>query len=145
MASSKADRRAAEPAAEWYAREVLGCIHTVRAIRTKFQRQDLFGADVIGKRSNGSWVAIQVTAAENESSIRSRRRKLDRLPWSSEDTVLMLQLVSLPHPANKSRKQKWFRIHRFDPVRLVWTTEREAHLIEPLWLQKTWASAHKED
>lgn len=145
MASTKADRRRAEPAAEWYAREVLDCLHVCRAIRTEFQRQDLFGCDVLGMTLRG-WVGIQVTAAENDRHIRLRRRRLETFPWHAGDVVLVLQWRSEPDPANKRKKKKWFRVHRYHHQQMerTWTVDDEAISIPAHWLASTWANAHKE-
>ena len=109
----KTKRREAERAAEWYAHEIEGCTHTIRAVRTKWQWQDLFGCDVLGKRPDGSCVWIQVTAGGAEAA-RRRRRKLEQYPWSVEDTVLFLQLVHTEDPDNARRKLWWFRIWRYE-------------------------------
>lgn len=88
---SKADPKNAERAAEHFAVKVLGCVKTVRAIQTQFQRQDLFASDVVGKKETGEHVYLQVTTGQYEA-IRQRRKKLEKIPWHSTDTVAVLQL-----------------------------------------------------
>ena len=90
--NAKSKRPEAERAGEHYLREVEGCVATVRAVRTMYQRQDLFASDIVGKQPDGSHVYAQVTAGQSEA-VRTRRRKLDAIPWHESDTVLLLQLV----------------------------------------------------
>ena len=109
----------AERAAEWVAVECLGCIGEgpaapVRAVRTKFQHQDLWGADVMAMKPDGSKVYIQVTCG-GQKAVQHRRRKLEH-PWQDTDTVLLLQMVERLDPANATRKERFFRVHI-----LAWT------------------------
>ena len=115
----KTKRADAERAAEWYAHEVMECEITRRACRTKWQSVDMFCADVVGKRSDGSHVYIQATAGQSEA-VRTRRRKLENIPWHFTDTVLLLQLVHTIDPGNARRKLWWFRVHRLDTYNIVW-------------------------
>lgn len=93
-----------ELAAEHYAYEVLGCVRTVRAVATKFQRQDLFASDVLGRKPDGTLCAIQVTAGQ-ASAVSARKRKLEREVWHSSDIVLLLQLY---WEKGKGNKKDWF-------------------------------------
>lgn len=135
---SKQRHKAAERAAEWFAREKMDCITTVRAVATQWQRQDLFAADCIGKRSDGSFVAIQVTAGDS-SNASPRRRKLERVPWSITDTVLLLQLTSTPNPANRRKISWWFRVHSYREQggQREWIVWDEAVPVPSQWL-KAW-------
>ena len=110
--NAKSKRADAERAAEWYAHEIEGCIHTIRAVRTKWQYQDLFGCDVLGKKPDGTYAWIQVTAGGAEAA-RRRRRKLEGYPWCSADMVLLLQLVSTEDPSNARKKRWWFRVYEY--------------------------------
>lgn len=100
----KNKRREAEVAAEHYACEILGCIRTVRAVSTIYQRQDMFSSDVLGKRPDGSLVAIQVTAGQSQA-VTARKRKLEKEIWHTNDTVQLLQLY---WEQGKSNRKNWF-------------------------------------
>lgn len=89
---SKADPKNAERAAEHFAVKVLGCIKTVRAIQTQFQRQDMFGSDVIGKLADGACRYIQVTTG-GKSAVQQRKKKMESYPWHSSDRVYVLQMM----------------------------------------------------
>ena len=129
-------RPKAERAGEWYLREVCGCVATRRALRTKFARVDFFASDIIGKLPNGACVYAQVTAGGNEA-LRTRRRKLEAVPWHESEAVLVLQLVSTPDPVNATRKLYWFRVHRYDQSRGEWSLDREAAPVNRDWF-KAW-------
>jgi hypothetical protein len=138
----KTKRREAEVAAEHYAYEVMGCIRTVRAVRTQWQRQDMFSSDVLGKRSDGSLVALQVTAGGNEA-VSSRRRKLEKEIWYGSDTVQLLQLVSTENPGKGVRKLWFFRVHIYDYDDYIdelssrtWTTIPDAVPVPKEWFKK---------
>ena len=127
---AKKHRADAERAAEHYLHEHYGCTHTVRAVRTQWQRQDLFASDVIGKGGDGDMVFAQVTCGREEA-VRTRRRKLEAIPWHPDDRVLVLQLVERPNPANARRKDFYFRVHKY--------MHRHDHcststIIKPLWV-----------
>ena len=99
----------AERAAEWWLHS-LGCVRTVRAVRTRYQRQDLFACDVLGLHAEGRWIGVQVTTGGN-TSVRPRRRKLEALPWSIDDDVYLCELRVSPDPANRRRQVYHFRVH----------------------------------
>lgn len=130
----KSKRPESEKATEWYLHEVCECVQTCRAIRTKWQRQDLFASDVIGKRLDGMMVFAQATAGSNEA-VRTRRRKLEDIPWSSFDIVLLLQLVHTENPANARSKLWFFRVHRLDTVNLIWHVDEEAFPVPKTWFK----------
>lgn len=132
MPVAKSKRAPAERAAEHYLRDVIGCVVTIRAVRTQWQRTDIFASDVVGKLSDGSHVYAQVTAGQAEA-VRTRRRKLDAIPWHLSDRVILLQLVETKDPANKRRKWFHFRIHRLTPD--GWKVDAEAVRVPVEWFR----------
>ena len=108
----KSKYREAEVAAEHYAYEVLGCVRTVRAVRTKYQRQDMFASDVLGRRADGTLCAIQVTAGL-DPAVSARKRKLEKEIWHEADTVLLLQLYWEQNPTKKRGKLWYFKIWEY--------------------------------
>ena len=88
---SKADPKNAERAAEHFAVKILGCVKTVRAIQTQFQRQDMFGSDVIGKNKYGTSHYVQVTTG-GKSAVQQRKKKLEKYPWHYSDHVYVIQM-----------------------------------------------------
>ena len=146
--NAKSKRPEAERAGEHYARAIEGCVATVRAVRTKWQRQDLFASDIVGKRKDGTHVYAQVTAGQSEA-VRTRRRKLDAIPWHESDTVLLLQLVQTDNPANARGKLWFFRVHKYcAPHRYSedgprqWGVEDEACQVPKDWF-KSYKETHK--
>lgn len=133
---AKSRRPEAERAGEWYLCRVCGCLPAmiIRAIRTKFQHQDLWGADVMGRTTQGRCWYAQVTAGGNEA-VRVRRRKLEAIPWNQFDHVLLLQLVENPDPANARRKQFYFRVHRYDNAG-EWEVDENAWPVPREWFTK---------
>lgn len=101
-----------ERACEWYVHEVLNCVVSCRAVRTQWQRQDMFASDVIGKKADGSCVYVQATAGQY-SAVTARRRKLEKIPWCETDIVQVVQLVQTEDPANSRRKLFFFRVHEY--------------------------------
>ena len=69
-----------ERACEWYCHEILNCVVSSRAVRTQWQKQDMFASDVIGKKDDGTMVFIQATAGQY-SAVSTRRKKLEKIPW----------------------------------------------------------------
>jgi len=110
--NAKTKRSEAEKAGEHYCREKLGCILTRRPVRTQWQSIDFFAADIVGKRNDGSHVYVQVTAGQS-SAVSERRKKLERIPWHTTDTVQLVQLVQTPDPANARRTKYYFRVHEY--------------------------------
>jgi len=138
MAGTKQDRARAERAAEHFAYERLGAVSSVRAVRTQWQRQDLFGADVLGLTVSGALIAVQATAGQ-DSAVTSRRRKLEAFPWPANATVLVVQLRATPDPANRRRLLHNFRVHQWDGN--SWSVWDEAPLVPREWFK---ALAHSE-
>lgn len=130
---AKAKRADAERAAEWYLRERCACVITRRAVRTQWHKVDFWAADVVGKRKDGSHVYAQATAGGSEA-LRQRRRKLEKIPWHVSDMVLVLQLTSTEDPANRRRKQWWFRVHLYNHGNKVWQSV-VAHEVERGWFR----------
>jgi len=91
MLMSKADRRFAELAAEWMLAEYYGCVHTRRALRTKFAKVDFFASDVMGMKPDGLKYFVQATAG-GDSAVSQRRKKLEKYSWDESDTVLVAVL-----------------------------------------------------
>ena len=135
--NSKQKRGDAERAARWYAHTVQKCVLTIKAIRSKWQSQDMFGADIVGKRADGTYFYAQVTAGKHQA-VTARRRKLEKIPWHKEvDTVELLQLIQTEDPANARRKLWFFRIHWYDTNDHSWHTKDEAFPIPKEWF-KAW-------
>jgi len=139
---AKTHRKDAERAAEHYLHEVMGCTHTVRAVNTQWQRQDLFASDVVGKRPGGGTVYAQVTCGRDEA-VRSRRRKLEAIPWGPHDMVLVLQMVSRGNPANARKTDFFFRVHRYRHwEKREWLVDAEAVSVPRAWF-KAWKQEAK--
>lgn len=137
-ASTKRDRVRAEIAAEHFARS-LGAVATVRAVRTQWQRQDLFGADVLGLTADGPTgegmlIAIQATAGQ-DSAVTARRRKLEVFPWPARALVLVAQLRSYPDPASRQRLSYAFRVHEWDGR--TWSVWGDAEPVPRSWFKAT--------
>lgn len=81
-------------------------------MRTRFQRQDIFGADVVGRHSLGV-IYAQVTTG-GSSAVSARKKKLKTINWFHEfEEVLMLQVLT----KKVGRKNvSEFRIWELDPV-----------------------------
>lgn len=82
------------PKAEIAALNILkdwGCTHFVKAIKTKFQSVDMFACDIMAK-SKGSTFFVQVTTGGYEA-VRTRKKKLETIPWLESDVVYVFQLV----------------------------------------------------
>lgn len=140
--NAKEKRGDAERAAEHYAVHIHNCVITQRAVRTKWQAVDFFGADVVGKKADGVHVYIQATAGQY-SSVTKRRRKLEVVPWHTTDIVELIQLIQTIDPANARRKLWFFRVHRYSVVvtkgfRTWYTTEKAVPI------PKEWFRAYKE-
>ena len=134
---AKSRRPEAERAAENYLFHVCGCdpAQIVRAVRTKWQREDLWACDVIGRDIDGRCYYAQATAGQTEA-VRTRRRKIERISWNLYDTVMVLQLVESPDPANHRRKQWWFRVHRYDHKMEIWSVDPDAAPVPTEWFKK---------
>lgn len=130
-ASTKRDRQRAEIAAEHFARS-LGAVSTVRAVRTQWQRQDLFGADVLGLTKKGALIAIQATAGQ-DSAVTARRRKLEAFTWPRDSLVLVAQLRSWPDPANRRRLSYGFRVHEWGGT--TWDVWGDVEMVPRSWFK----------
>lgn len=141
MKNAKTKRAEAEKAAVWYAREVVGCVLTRRAVRAQFQSVDFFAADIVGKMPDGSHVYIQATAGQRQA-VTSRRRKLEAVPWHPTDLVRLVQLVQTEDPANARRKKWFFRVHEYvwNGRDRTWVTHDEAVSVPRAWF-KAWKEA----
>ena len=138
---AKSRRPDAERAAEHWLHHVCGCRpeHIRRAVRTQFQSVDFFASDVMGKTPEGINHFAQVTAGQNEA-VRTRRRKLEKIPWNEHEHVYVLQLVEMPDPARLSRKNFFFRVHRYghwsEDKGREWAIDYEAHPVPKEWFKK---------
>lgn len=109
---SKSKRPEAERASEWVLRHEFHCLHTRRALRTKFAKVDFFGCDTIGVLANGEKLWVQVTAGAAQA-VSQRRKKLEAYPWHASDRVMVWQLVSTEHPV-RARVLLWhFRVWEY--------------------------------
>lgn len=90
--TAKDDWAKAERAAEHWLR-YCGCVAIRRAVRTRFQKIDFFGCDIMGRSKTGATAWVQVTCGES-ADVAHRRRKLEALPWLKNDNVLILQMKS---------------------------------------------------
>lgn len=134
---AKTHRKNAERAAEHVLHEIYDCTHTVRAVATQYQRQDMFACDVIGLTVNCRYY-VQVTCGKTEA-IRTRRRKLEDKPWiAGVDCVMVWQFVETPDPVRASRKLYFFRVHIFDVAGRSWAVEDK-----PIELKRDWFKARK--
>lgn len=88
---AKSKRGDAERACEWWLATEFSCVYTIRALVSRYQRQDLFNCDVIGKDSSGEMFFAQVTTG-NPDKVRARKRKLEKIPWQVTDLVFVLQM-----------------------------------------------------
>lgn len=139
---AKSRRPDAERAAEHWMHHVCGCRpeHIRRAVRTQFQSVDFFASDVMGKTLDGTNHFAQVTAGQNEA-VRVRRRKLEKIPWNTHERVYVLQLVEMPDPARLSRKNFFFRVHRYEHLlpestSREWSIDYQAYPVPKEWFKK---------
>lgn len=107
--TSRSRQREAECAAEHFLRVHLGCVNTVRAMKSRFQRQDLWACDCIGRvKGCGRVIGIQVTCGDHRN-VGHRRRKLERVEWSENDRVLLGEFRT----ERGKRFRYWFRMHEY--------------------------------
>ena len=133
----KSRRSDAERAGEHYLYNHYGCFpeQIIRAVRTMYQRQDLWASDVMGRDSNGKCYFAQVTAGQDEA-VRVRRRKLEKINWNTFDHVMLLQVVETIDPANARKKLFFFRVHNYDHGNNVWSVEDTAEPVPRAWFKK---------
>ena len=110
--TNKLKSRQAEVAAEHWLRESMGCVAIRRAVRTKWQAVDFFGADLVGVLDTGAKIYVQVTTG-GHSAMSTRRAKLGAFPWHASETVLLLNLVATASAAKGRRTEYWFRIEEY--------------------------------
>lgn len=141
--NTKVLRRQAEVAAEHFLHERMECLHVRRAIRTKWQKVDFFGADLVGVLVTGAKVYCQVTTG-GASAMSSRRAKLQEYSWHDSETVLLLNLVATASPGKGRRIKYWFRVEELsrenggmwgEDVRL-WEDWEEAYEVPREWFKK---------
>jgi len=134
---AKSKRSEAERATEHYFYNVFNIeiFQIRRAVRTKWQAVDFWGCDVMGRDHVGCCYYAQVTTGQTQA-VRIRRRKLEKIYWNSFDTVMVLQMVEQPDPANNRKKQFYFRIHEYDYLNKTWNVKSEAFPIPKAWFQK---------
>lgn len=131
---SKADPKNAERAAEHFAVKVLGCVKTVRAIQTQFQRQDMFGSDVIGKNKYGTSHYVQVTSG-GKSAVQQRKKKMEQYPWHNSDRVYVIQMQKSKH-TNKLIYE--FEVNELWPNQIsgrAWLIWPDKTLIDKSWFK----------
>ncbi len=97
----------------------------------------MFGCDVLGKRLDGTLVALQVTAGVSQA-VTARKRKLEQELWQESDMVQLLQLVSTENPGKGARKLWFFRVYEYehynDPP--GWVFKEEVVSVPRLWFKK---------
>lgn len=118
--TSRNRQRQVECAAEHFLRVHLACVNTVRAMKTRFQRQDLLACDVLGKQlGTGRLIGIQVTCGDS-ANVAQRRRKMEAVAWSDNDSVLLGEFRT----ERGKRSRHWFRMHEYkDGEWSVWGHE----------------------
>lgn len=122
--------RDAEKAAQHYIAG-LGYIHQRKAIKTMYQSVDFFGSDIVAKNEKGDTLYVQVTTGAYEA-LRHRKRKLEKIPWNSNDKVWILQMQR----AKDGRSYKyWFVKHNLNKNK-VWEIIDNNILIHREWFSK---------
>lgn len=102
---------------------------TRRAIRTKWQKIDFFGADVIAKVpgneqvSAGTTYYAQVTMSKDIAGISKRKRKLEQQYWSPYDRPRVLRLIQ--KKGDNNRNEYFFRVYAFSPTQRTWHLQKE--------------------
>jgi hypothetical protein len=139
---AKSKRPEAERAAEHACIEAMGCLHTRRALRTKFAKVDFFGCDVIGVKPNGERVWVQVTAGQT-AAVLTRRKKLQAYPWHTSDIVQVWQLVERDDITNPRRKEWFFRVWDYGFDGPMDYCERVWEDGAPIPIKREWFKARK--
>lgn len=113
------DSREAEVACEsyWIGQ---GAVETRRPVRTKWQKVDFLGADVLAVMPDGHKTWSQVTTSKNAGHIRERRRKLEETPWAPTDRVFVFEVEERRNVPYPQRIDRFFRVHEYhhDRVRI---------------------------
>ena len=132
MLMSKQDRRWAELAAEWMVADVFNCIHTRRALKTKFAKVDFWASDVMGMNKFGEKYFIQVTAGQ-DSAVSQRRKKLEKYSWHELDTVMVAAL----RKEKVGRSYKYhFILHEYNATTKVWENNKSQITVPREWFKK---------
>lgn len=129
--TSRARQKDAERATEHWLRQRFGCVNTVRAVNTKFQRQDLFAADCLGLDPSGRLIAAQVTCGKSQA-VRARRRKMEAVAWSKDHRVFVLELRSAQYGRGK---RFWFRVHELWCCSRKWVVWKEDVDVSQAWFR----------
>ena len=136
---AKTKRNEAERAAEWALIDQYYCTHTVRAIKSKFQRQDLFASDVIGKDKNGEMVFCQVTTGKKEA-VRQRKKKMEAIQWQETDIILLFQMDF----EQKEKSKEWFfKVFEYILIGYGLSWKREWTDRPTIHIEKEWFKAYK--
>lgn len=119
--ATRQDAGRAERAAEHFAKKKLACVETRRVCKTRFNKVDFFGADIVGKQIDGSHVYIQVTSGQG-SAVSARKRKLEPHIWHSSDRVYLLRMVK--YKIEEKRLVYEFHIYEYihHTAPITWTT-----------------------
>ena len=133
---AKSHRNEAENAAVWLAYEKLKAVKHVKAIRSQWQRIDIFASDVIMKEKNGRVTYIQVTTGQN-SAVNTRKKKMEDIPWTKDETVLLIQMKERKDPINERRKEFIFKIweYKLNNNKRNWKVWPEAIIIPREWFK----------
>lgn len=124
--------REAEVAAENYFKSK-GYV-TRRALRTKFNKVDFFGSDIIAMNSKEK-VFCQVTMMKKGASV--KRKKLEEYAdyWLRTDRVFVFELRTIPNPVNRAVHDHFFRVHEFNKQKGDWTIWDEAIPVPRSWFK----------
>lgn len=106
------NKREAEVATENYWKSK-GAVKTRRPVRTKWQKVDFLGADVLAVMRDGSKSWTQTTTSQRPEHVRERRRALEETPWASTDRVYVFEVEERPGVVNKRKVDRYFRVHEY--------------------------------
>jgi len=137
--NAKSRRKDAEKAAVWFAYKNFNAVAHVKSIQTKWQRVDIFGADVASKDSTGAVTYIQVTAGQ-DSALNARKHKLEKYPWHSTDRVILAQLKQRNEIVNARKKEWFFKIweYKLKNGQRIWELWSN-----PILIPREWFSSFK--
>jgi len=128
---TKQDQANAEKAAQWLLAS-WGYTQQRKAVRTKYQKVDFFGADIMAMDDyRGYKIFCQVTTGGYEA-IRQRKRKLEQYIFSEHDDVFIFVMKK----EKKGRSfEYWFEINYFDMSGDDWY-ERPPEPIKREWFTR---------
>lgn len=109
------DPREWEVAAEWFAYEHLDAIETRRPVKTKFAKQDFFGADVMARLVDGGLAWLQVTKGDRRAGWKKRKQVLPATYMDGE-RFLVLFARAEPDPKDGRRNIYLFDVQEHDPA-----------------------------